>query len=255
MERYIYDNVWAPLRSGPSHKAEMFSQILFGERYSVIDAIGSWIKIETAFDNSTGWLDADHNHLTPDDSDDKGFVLNRPLTCFKNDKTPMTLEAGCEIYNPDFSNGTFTLAGNTYAVANGFCKDYVTVNESISETAVRYLNAPYLWGGRIPSGIDCSGFTQLIFKIHGVSIARNSRQQAKEGVPVDFVNAAAPGDLAFFDDEQGKITHVGMILSSGLVIHASGRVRIDPIDHQGIFKKEINGYSHKLRTIRRILSE
>ena len=255
MEKYICDNVFVPLRSGPSHKSEMLSQILFGEKYSIVDTIGSWIKIETAFDNYVGWIDSDHIQLTPNNAENKGFVLNRPLVCFKNDKTPITLEAGCEIYNPDFLNGKFALAGNTYTVANEFCKDYVTVDESISETAIRYLNSPYLWGGRIPSGIDCSGFTQLIFKIHGIAIARNSWQQANEGNPVDFINDAESGDLTFFDNEQGKITHVGMILSPGLVIHASGRVRIDPIDHQGIFKKEINGYSHKLRMIRRVLNK
>ena len=253
MEKYICDNVFVPLRSAPRHKSEMLSQILFGEKYYVVETIGSWIKIETTFDNYTGWIDADHNHLTLDNADDKGFVLNKPLVCFKKDKTQITLEAGCEIYNPDFSNKKFTLAGDTFTVANKFCKDYVTINESISETALRYINSPYLWGGRIPSGIDCSGFTQLIFKLHGIAIARNSWQQAKEGAPVDFINDAESGDLAFFDDEQGNINHVGMILSSGLVIHASGRVRIDPIDHQGIFKKEINGYSHKLRIIRRII--
>jgi len=255
MEKYICNNVFVPLRSGPSHKSEMLSQILFGEKYSVVETIGSWIKIETVFDYYTGWIDADHNYLTLDNTNDKGFVLNKPLVCFKNDKTQITLEAGCEIYNPDFSNGTFSLAGNTFTVANEFNKDYVTINEPISETALRYINSPYLWGGRIPSGIDCSGFTQLVFKLYGSAIARNSWQQAKEGEPVDFINDAKAGDLAFFDDEQEKITHVGMILSPGLVIHASGWVRIDPIDHQGIFKKEINGYSHKLRTIRRVLNK
>ena len=254
MKKYICDNLFVPLRSAPNHKSEMLSQILFGEKYSIVDTIGSWIKVETAFDNYTGWIDADHNHLTPYNADDKGLVLNRQLVCFKQDKTQITLEAGCEIYNPDFSTGKFTLAGNVYTVAGEFCEDYVTVNESISETAVRYLNSPYLWGGRIPSGIDCSGFTQLVFKIHGIAIARDSWQQANEGEPVDFINDATSGDLVFFDNEQGKITHAGMILSPGLVIHASGRIRIDPIDHQGIFKKNINGYSHRLRMIRRILN-
>ena len=255
MERYICDNVFVPLRSAPSHKSEMLSQILFGEKYSVVDSIGSWIKIETAFDNYTGWIDADHNYLTLDNADDKGYILNRRLACFKKDKTQMTLEAGCEIYNPDFSNGKFSIAGDTYTVADKFCKECITINESIQETAARFINSPYLWGGRVPSGIDCSGFTQLIFKIHGIAIARNSWQQANEGKPVDFINDAEAGDLAFFDNEQGNITHVGMMLSAGLVVHASGWVRIDPIDHQGIFKKEINGYSHKLRTIRRILNK
>ena len=119
---------------------------------------------------------------------------------------------------------------------------------------MRFINSPYIWGGRVPSGLDCSGYTQMLYKIHGYAIPRNSWQQAEAGKQIDFINDAVPGDLVFFDNERGKITHVGMILSQGLVIHASGRVRIDTIDHQGIFKNEIRGYSHNLRMIRRILT-
>lgn len=252
MERYICNNVYVPLRSSPSHKSEMLSQILFGEKYSVIDAAGSWIKIETEFDRYRGWIDSCHNRLTPCSGDDKGFVLNSHLVCLREDKTQITLEAGCEIYNPDFAHGKFSIADSTYTVAGGLHKEHVTVDESISETAIRFLNSPYLWGGRVPSGIDCSGFTQLVFKIHGVAITRDSWQQASEGLHVGFINDAMTGDLVFFDNDLGQITHVGMILSPGLVIHASGSVRIDPVDHQGIFRKEINSYSHKLRTIRRL---
>ena len=252
MEKYICDNLFVPLRSGPAHKSEMLSQILFGEKYSIIDAVGSWRKIETLFDNYAGWVDINHNQLVPDNTDSKGHVLNRPITCFKNGKTQMTLVPGCEIYNPDFANRMFTLAKDIYTVANEFSEDYITLNEPISETALRFINSPYIWGGRVPSGIDCSGFTQLVYKVRGVFIARDSWQQAKEGCSVDFISDVEPGDLVFFDNEQGTITHVGMIFSPGLAIHASGCVRIDHIDHQGIFKKEINGYSHKLRMIRRI---
>jgi cell wall-associated NlpC family hydrolase len=231
----------------------MLSQILFGEKYTITDKAGTWIKIETFFDKYAGWIDTDHiqNSIAGDIS--SGQVLNRSLLCFKNDNSKLVLEAGCEIFNPDFENRTF-MAGNTkYTASPEFSNAFISTNDSLADSAMKYINSPYIWGGRIPSGIDCSGLTQLVYKIKGIPIPRDSWQQAEAGINVDFIDQAEPGDLVFFDNDRGKITHVGMILSRGLVIHASGRVRIDSIDHQGIFKAEIGTYSHKLRTIRRIL--
>jgi gamma-D-glutamyl-L-lysine dipeptidyl-peptidase len=253
MERFICENVFVPLRAGPSHRTEMLSQVLFGEKYTIIDRSGVWIKVETVFDNYQGWLDTDHLQHSADTDVSTGLVLNRSLLCYKNDGTKLVLEAGCEIFNPDFDAKTFSVSGSPYTTIAGFSREYIEANEAMTDTALRFINSPYIWGGRIPSGIDCSGFTQLVYKIHGIPIRRNSWQQAEAGVNVDFIDAAEPGDLVFFDNEQGNITHVGMIFSKGLVIHGSGRVRIDRIDHQGIYKPEKNGYSHRLRLIRRIV--
>ncbi|MDP4222708.1 MAG: C40 family peptidase [Bacteroidota bacterium] len=254
MEVYICENVFVPLRSGPSHKSEMLSQVLFGEKYRIIDESGHWYKIETLFDNYQGWIDKNHIQRTADIQGLTGYVLNRSLLCFKNDKSRLVLEAGCEIYNPDFTEKVFSMGADTFGTCSDFSDAYIKVNESIADTAMRFINSPYIWGGRIPSGIDCSGFTQLVYKVRGIQVPRDSKQQVTIGENVNFVEETKPGDLVFFDDEYGRITHVGMILSSGLVIHASGRVRIDNIDHQGIYKNEIKGYSHKLRAIRRIVT-
>ncbi|MBG0861221.1 MAG: C40 family peptidase [Bacteroidales bacterium] len=253
MERYICETVFVPLRSGPAHKSEMLSQVLFGEKYSKLDEAGHWMKIETLFDHYTGWIDLNHLQHTPDTGNSHGFVLNKSLLCFKSDNTRIILEAGCEVYDPDFEKKTFSVGINKYFTCNEFNNSYISINSSISDTAMRFINSPYIWGGRIPSGIDCSGFTQLVYKIHGKPIPRDSRQQVETGRDISFIDDTKPGDLVFFDNERGRISHVGMILSRGLVIHASGRVRIDSIDHQGIFKQEIGSYSHHLRAIRRIV--
>ena len=116
-----------------------------------------------------------------------------------------------------------------------------------------YLNAPYLWGGKTPFGIDCSGFTQMVYKLNGFALPRDAYQQAEIGETLSFVEEAEPGDLAFFDDDEGNIIHVGMVLEQGTIIHASGKVRIDALDHQGIYNKELKNYSHKLRLIKKII--
>ncbi|MGD0583365.1 MAG: C40 family peptidase [Bacteroidales bacterium] len=252
MEVFICENVFVPLRSGPSHKAEMLSQIIFGEKYNVTGEAGKWIKVETLFDKYCGWIDLDHLQHCEDNSNSRSFTINKPLPCFKKDKSRLVLEPGSEIYNPDFKSKIFTAGENIFKTVAEFNNSYIAANESITDTAMHFINAPYIWGGRIPSGIDCSGLTQLVYKIHGTPIPRDARQQSEIGETINFLHEARPGDLVFFDNEMGVITHVGMLFSEGLVIHASGRVRIDTIDHHGIFKPETGKYSHHLRLIKRM---
>jgi gamma-D-glutamyl-L-lysine dipeptidyl-peptidase len=252
MDRYICENVFVPLRSGPSHKSEMLSQLLFGEKYIILEKAARWLKVENQFDKFKGWIDMDHLQQSEDKGYGPGYVLNRSLSCFKNDETRFTLEAGCEIYNPDFKKSQFSIGSGIYNTDKEFDESFIKVNSTLADTAMKFINSPYIWGGRTPSGLDCSGYTQLVYKIHGITIPHDSLEQAQLGIDIAFLTETLPGDLAFFDDDRGRITHVGIIISRGLVIHASGRVRIDTIDHQGIFRKESGDYSHHLRVIKRI---
>jgi cell wall-associated NlpC family hydrolase len=116
-----------------------------------------------------------------------------------------------------------------------------------------YLNAPYLWGGKTPFGIDCSGFTQMVYKLNGYHLLRDASQQASQGIPLSFIEESEPGDLAFFDNEEGNIIHVGIMMENNYIIHASGKVRIDRLDHLGIYNADTNRHTHKLRVIKKII--
>ncbi len=128
-----------------------------------------------------------------------------------------------------------------------------SIISSIIEFSKSYLNAPYLWGGKSPFGIDCSGFVQVVFKMNGIHLSRDASQQANAGENVSLLDEARPGDLLFFDNDEGDIIHVGILMEDKKIIHASGKVRIDVIDHQGIYNNDIKKYTHKLRLIKRIL--
>ncbi len=116
-----------------------------------------------------------------------------------------------------------------------------------------YLNAPYLWGGKTPFGLDCSGFTQMVYKLNGYTLLRDAAQQATQGEALSFVEESEVGDLAFFDDSEGKIDHVGILMQNNHIIHVHGKVRIDRIDHTGIFNTEMKRYTHQLRVIKKII--
>lgn len=249
-----------PVRAESSDKSEMVNQLLFGEMYTVLDEREKWIKIQGAFDQYSGWIDRkQHTELT-----EKTFNYNtgtNKLHCVadlmgvvhqtaQNAMFPILLGSSL----PDFKNNTVSFDENTFEfeglTVHGKPADLRT---SIVEFAYNYLNAPYLWGGRSPLGIDCSGFTQMTYKLAGLSIPRDASQQAELGYLLSFVEEAEPGDLAFFDNEEGSIIHVGIVLENNYIIHASGKVRIDRIDHQGIFNPETRRYTHKLRLLKSML--
>lgn len=248
-----------PVRAEASDKSEMVNQLLFGEMYTVLDEREKWIKIQGAYDQYVGWIDR-KQHTT---ISEKVFATNtapNKLHCVadlmgvihqkeQNALFPILLGSSLPGYKDNavsFGELNYDYEGLT---THGKPTD---LRHAIVEFAHNYLNAPYLWGGRSPMGIDCSGFTQVTYKLAGVQLPRDASQQAELGYLLSFVEEAQPGDLAFFDNEEGSIIHVGIVLENNYIIHASGKVRIDRIDHQGIFNPETRRYTHKLRLLKSI---
>lgn len=251
-----------PVRSEPSEKSEMVTQILFGEHFTVHEQMMGWSKIILCFDGYEGWVDT--KMITPISArrfekleTNPGAVVTDIFSIVAlNDKETTMVAAGSTLpcwrpYKKQYSLSDSVELVMEGSVTYGEAKN---VRNLIVKQALRYFNAPYLWGGRTPMGIDCSGFTQIIYKMAGEKIPRDASQQVDLGESLSFVDEALPGDLAFFDNDEGKITHVGIIWEKGKIIHASGKVRIDNIDQFGIFNVDTQKYSHKLRVIKKIVS-
>lgn len=246
----------APVRLAPDHRSEMVSQLLFGECgiITIVEKNG-WVKIVNKLDAYTGWCqqahveeidDADYytedNNLTADwvsEIDYNGHLMRVPfgssLTAMKNGKAL-------------WRKNTVHFTGQVWETAA--IKPDAKI---IKKLAFTFLNTSYLWGGRSVFGTDCSGFTQVLYKFLNIQLLRDAQQQATQGELVDFLEMARCGDLAFFDDEEGHIIHVGLLLNAGEIIHAAGKVRIDKIDHAGIINTDTGLRSQRLRIIKRYI--
>ncbi|SDQ84505.1 SH3 domain-containing protein [Chryseobacterium soldanellicola] len=228
----------APVRAENSDKAEIVTEILFGESADILEVNKNWTKIKMHYDGYEGWMDT--KQLRPVTEED---LAKRKVTVVTEDFSSVIMNDGKTLLSMG-SEVEFP------AVASRRSHD---VRESVALTAREFLNVPYLWGGKSFFAVDCSGFTQLVYKVHHIKLPRDTSQQVEVGESLTFVEESQPGDLAFFENEDGKIIHVGIMLENQKIIHASGKVRIDTLDSTGIFNKELNKHTHKLRVIKSIL--
>ena len=243
-----------PLRSEPNDRSEIISQILFGEHFEIIEVEKNWSKIKLHFDQYEGWIDTKQYQLLSNENYNllckEAIVLNCDLVEYVSNKNnvliPITLGASLSFLNhADINSENYEFEGLKISG--------IKSKNNIVTTSHLYLNAPYLWGGKTPFGIDCSGFTQMVYKLNGYKLLRDASQQSSQGEVLSFIEESEPGDLAFFDNEEGKIIHVGIILENNYIIHASGKVRVDRLDHLGIYNAELNRHTHRLRVIKKII--
>ncbi|WP_420399220.1 NlpC/P60 family protein [Flagellimonas sp.] len=238
-----------PIRVNPEHSTEMVSQLLYGEHFKVVESRKRWSKIRVAYDKYEGWIPNNQFTLISEE-DYKGLDNSTPNLAADIVSHICTSEG---MLLPIVMGSVISVASILGHTFEGHAIESQQAKSNLVETGLLYLNTPYLWGGKTPFGIDCSGFTQMVYKINGYSLKRDAEQQSQQGEALSFIEESEPGDLAFFDNNEGVIDHVGIILKDNYIIHTHGHVRIDRLDHTGIFNTDEKNYTHKLRVIKKII--
>ena len=239
-----------PVRESTDPSSKMISQVLYGDVYKIKEERKYYSKIQLVFDGFEGWVD------------------NRQVTKISTKQFNDIESTQRPIYNPDFLCYVTTQKRELLPIVIGSRIDVcplldhqieevpqpeVYSKSHLVDSALLYLNSPFLDGGRTPLGIDSSGFIQMVYRINGIVLKRTTQEQSTQGEPLSFIEESEPGDLAFFDDKEGNINHVGIILQDNYIIHASGHVRIDRLDHTGVFNNDKRSYTHSLRVIKKMI--
>ncbi|SDM62172.1 SH3 domain-containing protein [Catalinimonas alkaloidigena] len=249
----------AAVKAEPSHQSELVTQLLFGECYEVISADlgGDWLRVRTAFEGYEGWVHTQQHAPYPAreykflTTHTPTFVAD-PVACLRSGDRCFPVVAGSIL--PFYDAGKAKVGDQTFYYAGQVQRAEAPGTwDVLSQTALSYLKAPYLWGGRSHFGIDCSGFTQQIFRRCGYTLPRDAWQQTACGTLVETCALAQPGDLAFFHNDAGRVTHVGVVWTEGMILHAHGEVRFDRLEETGLYHLERRRVTHKLNSVKRIL--
>jgi len=239
----------SPVRAENKDQSEIVTQLLFGEVFQIEEINDSWCRILTFYDNYPGWIDVKHfKPLTEKEFNRWMDGVTNEKSIFRNLITPWGKQRIVKgSFIPFACDLPFKIGSDEFQLEEAFDEKS---SESIYDIATEYLNSPYLWGGKTPFGIDCSGLTQTVFRFSGINLPRDASQQVEHGLEIDFTEHQS-GDVAFFHNKSGKITHVGILNGKGDIIHASGCVRIDNITKEGIMHSESGALTHQLSIIKR----
>ncbi len=246
-----------PVRTAPAETAEMCTQLLFGERVELLEVQERWIRIRNMTDQYEGW--ADRKMIHPLNEQEAGTLdqaqwkhVQIPACSCALNGTPVLLPGGSLI--PFMNTVPCMPAGQTLLIDDTWVDEQPADTGRIVHLAQQYRQAPYLWGGKSVMGIDCSGFVQVVFAMCGIVLPRDASLQAGHGESIEGLDQAQAGDLAFFENAQGRIVHVGILLGPDRIIHASGQVKTERIDRQGIISAQTGMYTHRLSHIQRFMN-
>lgn len=258
----IADLSIVPVRKEQSERSEMISQILFGELFEILEITDKWLLVRLQVDDTEGWISR-NMYLPVTEEYAARYTEEQPMLTTEvfnivrkeGDYGNKLIVAGSVLPFFEAEKQHFSIGEDSYTlVTKPRNVGMDSLRELIIEYALKYYNAPYLWGGRSPYGIDCSGLVQMAYRMAEMKLPRTVTEQVNCGQNFSFIEEALPGDLAFFGDET-DVTHVGILWEQNRIIHASGRVRVDRVDHQGIFNEELKRYTHNLKVIKRMIVE
>lgn len=227
---------FAEMRASPELSSEVVSQALFSECVEFLEENNGMMRISTPLDHYQGWIPKDSlcQRATPFIGDDQKVVVNRcaahlyrckdtvygpwitlpfesRLAVRSQPKPPNS--RWIEVSLPDEQTG-FIQRGD---VATSL--PLITLSE-VCDFSLRFLGLPYTWGGRSSFGYDCSGFIQMLYRLMGVYLPRDSSVQcAWSGLKPASLSELQPADLLFFGARPEKISHVGLHLAHGRFIH------------------------------------
>ena len=258
MELGICQVVVSPGRAEPADQSEIKAQLVFGDLAKIIEVRNNWTHIEVEKYKYSCWVDTKHFYIL--DETEYNLIKNEKevrvadiTSSIRNKRNgELThLVKGCLL--PNYKNKTISFGNEEFDFLGNTNENYELTRDNVVKTSLEYLNSPYLWGGNSPYGIDCSGLTQMTYLLYGIQIPRDACDQAGFGETINLFAEAQPGDMVFFDNTEGVVTHVGVLLPDNKIIHASGHCRIDKIDHQGIFREDWGRYTHKTRIIKSVI--
>ncbi len=252
---YFASEAAIPIRAAAAESSEMVSQLLFGDIVIGKEVQENWLFIQHIEDGYEGWVTiymlTPISHTEYESLQDWQFVHDANTILRLQDGTEMRLPIGAKF--PIQNDGYFSLGNKKWQLIAGEIKPILPPH-LLLETAYKFLNIPYLWGGRGGFGIDCSGFTQNIFRLHGISLLRDASQQAKQGTEISWENKQI-GDVVFFAKKGKKnVSHVGIYIGNEKIIHSSGKVRVDKLNFHGLYSYESENVTHTLLTIKRFFS-